>query len=240
MAPERATGGAMIDGGLITGYLLAAVARGGRKILDRTVDAALDRLADAVTAKLGHGPENDLSRDPGNPVIRSNVARAVERASHDDPAFARDLAALQVQLDRSGGPQILLNQVNAQVNAQAFGSGNVRVGDDYYTAYHSNDYDPADELVSGRGPGRALAVVGLLIALAGFGGWIYLIFSAFSSADVDSNPFSRELVPGVPLAPVAFVTFLVGGVLYGLGLSMSKAARKRYEQQHRPGPRQRW
>jgi hypothetical protein len=226
----------MIDGGLITGYLLAAVARGGKKVLDRTVDAALDRLAGAVTAKLGPGPKDDLARDPDNPTIQRNVARAVERASFDDPAFARLLDALERQLDRSGGPQYLLNQVTANVNAQAFGSGSVRVGNDYYTSYHSNDYDPADELVSGRGPGRALAVVGLLLALAGFGGWMYLIFTATSDAD----PFSRELVPGVPLGIAAFGAFLVGGLLYGLGLTMAKAARKRYERQHSPGHRPPW
>ena len=217
----------MIDGGLITGYLLAAVARGGRRVLDRTVDAALDRLAGAVTAKLGPGPRNDLARDPNNPDIQRNVAGAVERASFDDPAFARLLDALERQLERSGGPQYLLNQVNATVNAQAFGSGSVRVGNDYYTAYHSDDYDPADELFSGRGPGRALAVLGLLLALAGFGGWMYLIFSSTA----DSDPFSRELVPGIPLGAAAFAAFLVGGLLYGLGLTMSKAARKRHARQ---------
>jgi hypothetical protein len=227
----------MIDGGLITGYLIAAVARGGKRVLDRTVDAALDRLAGAVTAKLGPGPRNDLARDPNNPDIQRNVAGAVERASFDDPAFARLLDALERQLERSGGPQYLLNQVNATVNAQAFGGGSVRVGNDYYTAYHSNDYDPADELFSGRGPGRALAVLGLLVALAGFGGWVYVIFGFFEG-NVD-NPFSRELLPGLPLAPVAFAAFLVGGVLYGLGLGMSKAARKRFERQHPPRGRQR-
>jgi hypothetical protein len=227
----------MIDGGLITGYLVAAVARSGRRLLDKTVDAALDRLTSAVTAKMGRGPTTDLAQDPNNPAIRGNVARAVERASFDDPAFGRYLAELQQQLDRSGGPQYLLNQVTAQVNAQAFGSGSVRVGDDYYTAYHSDDYDPSDELFSGRGPGRALAVLGLLVALAGFGGWVYVIFGFFDE-NVD-NPFSRELLPGLPLAPVAFAAFLVGGVLYGLGLGMSKAARKRFERQHPPRGRQR-
>jgi hypothetical protein len=39
---------------------------------------------------------------------------------------------------------------------------------------------------------------------------------------------------------VAFGAFLIGGLVYGLGLTMSKAARKRQEEQRRPGPRQRY
>jgi hypothetical protein len=35
----------VIDGGVIAGYLAAAVARGAGRLLDKTVDGALDRLA---------------------------------------------------------------------------------------------------------------------------------------------------------------------------------------------------
>src|SRR3954454_20470452 len=99
---------------------------------------------------MGRGPTTDLAQDPNNPTIRGNVARAVERASFDDPAFGRYLAELQQQLDRSGGPLSRLNQVTAQVNAQAFGSGSVRGRADYYTAPHSDDRTPSDQLLSGR------------------------------------------------------------------------------------------
>lgn len=118
------------------------------------------------------------------------------------------------------------------INAQAFGHGGVHVGD-YYEGDRSDDYDPGDELVIGRGPGWLLAVVGLLLALTGFAGWVYVIFSGFGGAD---DPFAQELVPGVPLAPAAFGAFLCGGLLYGLGTTMSKAARKRLENS---GPRRR-
>jgi uncharacterized integral membrane protein len=37
----------------------------------------------------------------------------------------------------------------------------------------------------------------------------------------------------VPLAPVAFGAFLVGGLMYGLGATMSKAARKREQERLR-------
>jgi hypothetical protein len=123
-------------------------------------------------------------------------------------------------------------------------------GRDQYVAgrdqYHDNsvrvdaDYDPWDELFRGRGVGRVLMAVGGVIALIGFGMWMYLILSAFGSGIDDfggpgqpSSPFDRELVPGVPLAAAGFGLFLLGGVLAGIGGGMSKAARKREEELRR-------
>jgi hypothetical protein len=128
-------------------------------------------------------------------------------------------------------------------------------GRDQYVAgrdqYHDNsvrvdaDYDPWDELFRGRGAGRVLMALGGVIALVGFGMWMYLIFSGFGSGVEDfggpgelSNPFERELVPGVPLGAAGFGLFVVGGILAGIGGGMSKAARKRAEEQRRA--RQRW
>jgi hypothetical protein len=56
--------------------------------------------------------------------------------------------------------------------------------------------DPADELFSGRGPGRVLVVLGLLVALAGFAGWVYVVFGFFDEGAAD--PFA----PGRPTAPM--------------------------------------
>lgn len=218
----------MIDGGLIAGYLAAAVARGGARLLDRTVDGALDRLSASVASRLGPRPNADLARDPSDPHIHDRVGRAVEDAARRDQRFAHDLAELQRQLDRAGA-RYLVNQVRAGINAQAFGDGDVHVGDYYEGHRYSNDYDPGDELVIGRGPGRVLAALGLLVALAGFAGWMFIIFTAFGG-EMD-GPLHMELVPGVPLAPVAFGAFLVGGLIYGLGTTMSKAARKAQEEQ---------
>ena len=91
--------------------------------------------------------------------------------------------------------------------------------------------DPMDELFKGRGVGRSLMAIGLLIALAGFGGWMYLILSGGASLADGHHPvdaFSVELF-GVPAAMVAFGSFLVGGVIASVGKGMSKAARERAE-----------
>jgi hypothetical protein len=129
-------------------------------------------------------------------------------------------------------------------------------GRDQYVAgrdqYHDNsvrvdgDYDPWDELFRGRGVGRALMAIGGIIALAGFGIIGYFIFVfAFGSDIADfggpgelTDPFKKELLPGVPMVAAGFGLFLVGGILAGIGGGMSKAARKREEELRRE--RQRW
>ena len=228
----------MIDGGVVAAYLAAAVARGGERLLGRVVDGALDRLADSVARRLGPRPAEDLTKNPYDAAALDRVSRAIDAAAQRDAGFAHELAAIREQLDRGGGG-LLVNQVRARVNVQAFGGGNA-AGRDYYEGDHyetTDDYDPGDELVAGRGPGRALAWLGLLIALSGFAGWMYVIFTGF---ELGGNPFDLELFPDVPLAPVAFGAFLVGGLLYGLGASLSKAARKREEERRRrrrPGAR---
>jgi hypothetical protein len=136
------------------------------------------------------------------------------------------------------------------------GSGQQYVaGRDQYVAgrdqYHDNsvrvegDYEPWDELFRGRGAGRVLMAVGGIIALVGFGMVMFFIFSAFGSSIDDfggpgelSDPFQKELFPGVPLVAAGFGLFLVGGVLAGIGGGMSKASRKREEELRRE--RQRW
>ena len=99
-----------------------------------------------------------------------------------------------------------------------------------------DDYDPWDELFQGRGLGRALMAIGGLIALIGFGMWMYVIFSGFGGSI--SDPFGIELVPGVPMGVVGFVAFGAGGVLAAIGSGMSKSARKREERLRRERGRQ--
>jgi len=129
-------------------------------------------------------------------------------------------------------------------------------GRDQYVAgrdqYHDNsvrvegDYDPWDELFRGRGAGRALMAIGGIVALAGFGIIGYFIFVVGFGSSLDdfggpgelSNPFEKELLPGVPMVAAGFGLFVVGGVLAGIGSVMSKAARKREEELRRE--RQRW
>jgi hypothetical protein len=228
----------VIDAGVIAAYLAAAVARGGERLLGRVVDGALDRLADSVARRLGPRPQNDLARNPYDSATLDKVSRAIDAVARRDAEFARELSGLRRQLDSHGGG-LLVNQVRARVNVQAFGGGNA-AGRDYHEGDHyetTNDYDPGDELISGRGPGRALAWVGLLVALSGFAGFAYVIFSSF--VDGSTGPLDLELIQGqLSLLPAAFGAFVVGGLMYGFGAAISKAARKR-EQEHRRRARQR-
>jgi hypothetical protein len=90
--------------------------------------------------------------------------------------------------------------------------------------------DPMDELFKGRGFGRLLMAIGLVIALAGFAGWMVLILSGFTRSDGNQIPdlFEAELF-GLPAAMVAFGSFALGGVIAAIGKGMSKAARERAE-----------
>ena len=225
----------MIDAAVVAAYLGAAVARGGRHLLDTMIDTGLDRLSTAVVRRLGRGPATDLARNPDSPAVRAHVARQLESTARCDPGFARELAFLVAQLDRSGGRR-LINSVRAQVNVQAFDGGYAHYGNYYEGDVYSNDYDPGDELVAGRGIGRFVAIIGLTMTLAGFLGVAAVIYEAFQNGSPGSSPFDFEIVPGIPLLPVGFLAFLFGGILYGLGTSASKAARKRHQQRTRRRP----
>lgn len=218
----------MIDGGVVAAYLVMALARGGDRLLGRAVDSGLDRLAGSVARRLGRAPGEDLVRRPDDPVVARRAGRAIEDAADDDPLFARDLEDIVARLDRAGGRQ-LVNEVQAEFNVQAF-NGDAHVGDYYEGNSYSADYDQGDELFSGRGPGRLVAVVGIIVALAGFVGWAYVIFSGMTARSAGFNAFAIEIARGIPLAPVAFGAFGVGGLLYALGTGASKAARKRAEE----------
>jgi hypothetical protein len=217
----------MVDGGVIAAYLAAGVARGGRRLLDRVVDGTLDRLTDSVARRLGPRPAADLAKNPYDGTTLAEVTRAIDAVARYDARFARELAGLRRQLDKHGGWR-LVNQVRGRINIQAFGGGNAD-GRDHNESHHhyvtANDYDSGDELVAGRGPGQVLAWVGILVALGGFLGWMYVIFTGFGGGL--TGPLGLELVDGVPLAPAAFGAFLAGGLMYGIGVSFSKAARRR-------------
>jgi hypothetical protein len=118
----------------------------------------------------------------------------------------------------------------------------LREGDSYNVQVGPGD--PFDAIADGRGVGRAIATLGSIIALVGFAGWAWLIFSFITAigpeASTTGNPFGKELLPGIPLAPVAFGAFVVGGVIAGIGTSMAKAAKRRYEAKQRYRRRQRF
>ena len=97
---------------------------------------------------------------------------------------------------------------------------------DYSTHTQLDVPEPFDELFLGRGLGRLLLVVGLLIALAGFGGWMYLILHGGEIDDPSVNPFDDKIL-GLSAPMVAFGSLALGAVISQIGLAMSRAARQR-------------
>jgi hypothetical protein len=110
---------------------------------------------------------------------------------------------------------------------------NYRQGDNYDVQVGPGD--PLDAISSGRGIGRLLTVIGLLVALGGFAGVGWLIVSNMMSLGPDTgpeNPFAKEL-QGIPVLPVALVAFLGGTILSAVGAAMAKAARRRHDRRMR-------
>jgi hypothetical protein len=82
------------------------------------------------------------------------------------------------------------------------------------------DDDASDEIFEGRGPGRVIAIIGMVLVIGGFGWGAYTLFSTAAYQG-----------PGIPEFPVefgyAFGVFMLGGVLAAIGSGMSRARRRR-------------
>ncbi|HEV2782988.1 MAG TPA: hypothetical protein VGX25_26680 [Actinophytocola sp.] len=95
--------------------------------------------------------------------------------------------------------------------------------------------DPLDAMVSGKGIGRLLAGIGMLVMLAGFGGVGFVIVSFIMKIGPDSaadNPFDATY-DGITILPVALVAFVAGALLMAIGTAMAKAARRRHDRRMR-------
>lgn len=126
-------------------------------------------------------------------------------------------------------------------NQGMYAEGNLhyRDGDNYEIQVGPGD--PFDAIADGRGVGRVIAAFGAAIALAGFGLWIWVIFSLMSEvgpgASGPPNLFALEL-RGIPAAPLGFGAVVVGGVVAAIGTSMARAAKRRHreaQRRHRRG-----
>jgi FHA domain len=143
--------------------------------------------------------------------------------------------------------------VNGPVNAgtpvneggnQIVGSGSIYHGDVHHgDRYEAGDVDVFQEAVSGKGPGRVLVVIGLLVAIAGFAIFASVIFSGMTSMGTfpevgpdtglgSALAFNKEIF-GLNATVTGFSMFGVGGLLMAIGAAMSKAARRRDERRHR-------
>jgi pSer/pThr/pTyr-binding forkhead associated (FHA) protein len=189
---------------------------------DGSVAAVVDAGSRNGTAVNGQRLAGRRSLRPGD-VLRLGSAEFRFEAS----VAAGHAEAPTTALGRQGG---LSNEIGRDNYGDVVQAGH----DVKYEHFTQNRLDldqPFDELIQGRGIGRFLLALGLLVALAGFAGWTYLILSAGESIESGipaESPFELKLL-GLPAPMVAFGSFLVGGVVASIGLAMSKAARRRVE-----------
>jgi hypothetical protein len=110
-----------------------------------------------------------------------------------------------------------------------------------------------NELATGRGAGRAVMVIGLLMIVVGFGIWATVIFGFITavsnqipSPGTPSSSFDPPLLLGppvfgeVPLGVVGFALFGIGIIVVVIGTVMSKAARERDRRSRRRRPSDGW
>jgi hypothetical protein len=202
-----------VDGGLIVGYLTAALVRGGMRLADRRLDSLLDRLTTLVVSRMGRGPVAQLTRSPDDDLIQRDVGMAIDRAVSVDRDFARDLAQIAAALDERGGRQIL-NQVYAQMNVQAFDHGTAIGGDfTYFNVPDPTDYSDAPTWI------KLCIVLGSVLAIAALGIFGYTLFT------YNPNLTDPEFGETPPEFGVAGAVFFVGFVILGfaaLGRALSR------------------
>jgi hypothetical protein len=121
-------------------------------------------------------------------------------------------------------------------NHGMYAEGNLhyRDGDNYDIQVGPGD--PFDAIAGGRGVGRLIAAFGMAVALAGFGLWIWVIFTLISEVGpgVTGPPSLFDLeVRGIPAAPLGFGAVAVGAVVAAIGAAMSRAAKRRHQEAQR-------
>jgi hypothetical protein len=202
----------LIEGGLVVGYLTAALVRGGQRWTDRTVDSLLDRLTSLVRGRMGAEPLDRLARNPRDEELQREVGLRLDGAVTVDRGFAQELADVVRELDDHGGREIL-NQVYAQMSVQAFDHG-VAVGRDFnaFTVPDPTDYSGAPAWV------KLFIVIGTLLAVAGLGIFGYTLFT--ENTDLNDPNFG-EMPPGFGVAAaVFFAGFVILGIA-ALGRALS-------------------
>jgi hypothetical protein len=179
------------------------------------------RLGDAPPWPLRDGDQLRI----GDVELRLSCPSADDAAAEGAPSYG--FGDVQGPVNAGEGQQYVAGR-------DQYVAGRDIYGDDRRMIVNA-DYEPGDELFQGRGVGRLLLILGSVIALAGFAVWGYFIFT-MASVDTgpSDNPFTDRKLFGVPMAPLGFGAFLLGGVLSGIGGAKSKAARKRDEEARYP------
>jgi hypothetical protein len=205
----------MIDGGVLAGYLAVAATRAAGRVFDKAVDGLFDRLSQRVAQRLGWQAVASINAQPGNVAQHKQVGQGIEAVARLDSQFAAELAELQRKLDQRVGRQVI-NNVVAHTNIQAFGGGSAYGGHHYeLNVPDPTDYSKAPAWV------KLLTVVGIVIALVGFGmaflGILGFIGSVPNASPTDLPDFGNVL-PGFGLFFVGLVVLIIANV----GKAMSK------------------
>ena len=112
------------------------------------------------------------------------------------------------------------------------GSGGRYVGRDYYDDRRMFlPADDRDDRVVPGGAGRTITVLGLIVALTGGAGWLWLILAFVSSmggGTIADHPFDTQ-VAGIHLGSGGLVAIIVGSLLAVAGSWLTRASRSRYE-----------
>lgn len=202
-----------IDGGLVVGYLTAAVLRAGKRAGDKVLDSLLDRLASLVAQKMGGGTLDRLARDARSAEVQRDLGLRLDGAISVDQDFAGQLASLVDSLDRNGGRQ-LVNNVYAQMNVQAFDQGMAVGGDfNYFHAPDPSDISDAPVWV------KLFIVVGGVLVVSAFFIFGYTLFT--DMPDLEDPDFGK-IPPGIPLAAGVFFGGFVVLLVASVGRAMSR------------------
>jgi len=199
------------DGGVIVGYLAAALVK---HIADRAVGGLLGQLRDRVRQRLGRAPLDDLARSPESRRVQARVAHAIERAAATDRAFSRDISSTQRELDRRGARRYIVNTINAPYGQVAVGSNALAVGRIDARMRHPNDMSHAP------GWAKGLVVIGVLLAMGGFGLFGYTLFTYQEDFGSDFGTFPEGI-------KAAGVLFFAGAVLATIGSLVGGMSRDR-------------
>lgn len=124
-----------------------------------------------------------------------------------------------------------VSQDNESWQRSGFGSGGRYAGREYYDGRMVLPEDePAVRVIAPGGGGRILTVLGMIVALTGAAGWLWLILafvSAVGAGNIADDPFGTR-VGGIPLGSGGFLAITIGVLLVLAGNWLTRAARSRY------------
>jgi hypothetical protein len=124
-------------------------------------------------------------------------------------------------------------RANARGNAKVYQAG----GDQHLHGQHHHQYDVevspdngGRALFEGRGPGRLLLVVGLLVTVVSFAGWMSIVFHGPSDPQAVQgfgDILGRRLPSGIRVGVVYFLGFGAGGLVASVGAAMARTGARR-------------